>query len=205
MPAQGTLCLSNLSETSGGNAAVASDSWIAQRFYTGPHPGGYILNSVQLLMTTASSSPSGFSVSICAFESGIPGNNVDSLSGLNPFPGGIFTFTGSSVALAPSTFYFIVTTAAAPVAEGAFYWSKAGTPDFSSFDSWSLASFSLSSADGSAWQTHRLAPAQFAIYASAVPEPSVTLLAGLGLVGLLFWQHRRRPARQSAGTESARV
>lgn len=55
--AQGTLFLSNLSQSSPTDMAVGSDSWIAQSFVTGASSGGYILDSVQLLTAAASGAP----------------------------------------------------------------------------------------------------------------------------------------------------
>ena len=193
MPAQGTIYLSNLAQPSGGSVAVASDSWLAQRFLTGTNLDGYALNSIQLLMNQASGSPSGFTVSLSTFNSGVPGSSLDSLSGLAPSTAGIFTYTASSVSLLPSTLYFIVVTATTPIAEGSYYWSKANASSFSSSDGWSLADFYSSSTDGSNWQLHRLFPLQFAVDATAVPEPGRYALAGLGLVWLSFWRRQPRP------------
>jgi hypothetical protein len=123
--AQGTTYLSNLGQPSSGSFPVASDKWIAQSFGTGTNSGGYMLNSVQLLMVAASGSPSSFDVSIyhVMADSGvgiIPVNSLGSLNGADPGAGGIFTYTASDIALLPETFYFIVVTSATPSAQGAY-------------------------------------------------------------------------------------
>src|SRR6202044_1757535 len=63
--AQGTLTyLSNLGQPSVGSEDEASNSWFAADFSTGNNIGGYSLNFIQLGMTNASGTPSGFTVMI---------------------------------------------------------------------------------------------------------------------------------------------
>ena len=71
-------------------------------------------------MNTASGNPSGFNVSLYSSLSGEPYNNLGNLVGSDPSVGGIFTYTANGLTLSPSTDYFIVLTAATPVAEGAY-------------------------------------------------------------------------------------
>jgi hypothetical protein len=184
-PAQGTLYLSNLGQPSTGSAAVGSDSWFAAPFRTGTNSGGYSLNSIQLLMNGASGSPNGFSAFL---YTGGPGISLGSLSGLDPSAGGIFTYTASDIILSPSSTYFIVVTAATPVAQGSYHWSLTSGSGYSSSDAWRLYSFYSESTDGSSWVIHRLIALQFAVYATAVPEPTTVVLAGLALVGLSRWR-----------------
>jgi hypothetical protein len=186
--AQGTLYVSNLGQTPNGSEAIGSDSWLAQVFSTGTNSGGYVLNSVQLLMGAASGSPSGFSVSI--YGSLNPTNSLGNLSGPDPSAGGIFTYAASGLDLSPSTTYFVVVTAATPVAQGAYNWS-AGTQYTFGGNQWEIAATYFSSSDGLTWTGHGRSDAfQMAIYATAVPEPSVAGLLGLGGLGFLW--HRRK-------------
>ena len=61
--AQGTLTyLSNLGQPSSGSDIVGSNSWLFTTFRVGTNPNGYVLNSIQLEMTDASGTPSGFTV-----------------------------------------------------------------------------------------------------------------------------------------------
>src|ERR1700733_1355144 len=110
--AQGTLTyLSNLGQSSAGSNPVGSNSWVASEIITGNNPDGYILNSIQLGMTNASGSPSGFMVMIYSaiFGSGInPGSSLDTLSGsTDPEASSVYTYTpASNLVLSPSTDYF---------------------------------------------------------------------------------------------------
>lgn len=204
-PSQSTLCLSNLGETPGGSVAARHDQWLAGAFSTGNAPGGYGLNSIQLLMNPASGNPSGFTVALYHINGALPGASIVGLTGDDPAAGGVFSYAAPGTILSPYTSYFVVITAVIPVASASYNWSLASTGAYSSSEGWKLAPAYYSSNDGSSWGLTRPFPLQFAIYATAVPEPSVSALAGLGLVGLRFWQHKRRLVRQSAGTESARA
>jgi len=196
--AQGTLEVSNLGQTPTGSAAIGSDSWIAQTFVTGNNSGGYTLDSVQLLMDAASGSPGGFDVSIYSktgdphsFTS--PGDTVHSslgsLSGLDPSAGGLFTYTASGITLSPSTFYFVVVTAATPISQGAYNWSAANS--FTQ-NSWTIEDLYLSSSNGSSWSaTLRQDVFQMAVYTTATPEPATLTLAGLGVACLIFRRCRQ--------------
>jgi hypothetical protein len=186
IPAQGTLYVSNLGQGPTGSTAIGSDSWIAQVFVTGTNSGGYALNSIQLLMNPASGNPTDFSVSI--YSSLSPIYDLGSLSGSGPAAGGIFTYTASGITLSPSANYFVVLTAATPVAQGAYNWSAGIQYAFGS-NQWEIAAAYFNSADGLIWTGHSRQNAfQFDIYATSVPEPATYALAGLGLVVLSSWR-----------------
>jgi hypothetical protein len=193
--AQGNMTyLSNLGQTSTGSLAVGSNSWLTTLFSTGTNPGGYTLNSIQLAMTDASGNPSGFTAMLYTVGIGfgpIPGTSLGTLDGsLNPTTAGIYTFTpASNLTLSSQTGYFIVLTAGTEVANGAYDWSYAGTNSYNPSVGWSSLGDVWTSSDGSHWNTTGDS-AQFAINATAIPEPGVSGLFGLG--GLAFLWHRRK-------------
>lgn len=201
MRAQGTTYVSNLGQTPTGSAAVASDAWIAQTFLTGSNSSGYVLNSIQLLMGTASGNPSSFTVSLYS-KSGDPGRfqipgdtpqSVGSLTGSNPATGGLFTYTTSGFLLSPSAWYFVVVTAATPVAQGAYNWSAVNSSTIGS-DGWKIDNSYFTSTNGSSWTFHpRENVFQLGINATAVPEPSSLVFLCFG--GLLLGAHQFRHAK----------
>src|ERR1035438_6868675 len=94
--AQGIVYLSNLGQPSAGSLVVGSNSWLAANFLTGTNAGGYALDSIQLGMSDASGTPSGFKAMLYNFRNTapIPGQSLGVLDGsLNPAVGGIYTFT----------------------------------------------------------------------------------------------------------------
>ncbi|MGH7990209.1 MAG: choice-of-anchor R domain-containing protein, partial [Limisphaerales bacterium] len=191
--AQGTTYVSNLDQTPTGSAEIGSDSWIAQEFDTlTTDPNTYILNSVQLLLNPASGSPSEFSVQIYSSPlNDAPQQNLGNLSGsADPSAGGLFTYTASGITLSPDMAYFVVVTAATPVAQGAYVWSAANS--FTRTGNWTIDDVYYSSANGSSWtETIRQDVFQMAIYATPVPEPETVALFGVGLVALSFWRFRQ--------------
>ena len=198
--AQGVVYLSNLGQAANGSLAVGSNSWLAAGFITGTNVGGYALNSVQLGMTDASNNPSGFKVMVYSEVSktgAFPGNSLGILTGsLNPTAGGIYTFIPvSGLMLSSDTTYFIVLTAGTAVANGAYGWSFMNQSSYNPGDSW-LGTVTLSSKDGTSLSWTRLGSSpqydfsQYAINATAIPEPGVLSLLGLGGLGFL-WQRRK--------------
>ncbi len=195
---QETLYLSSLSTNYTGSASVGSDSWLAAGFGTGNNAGGYLLNSVQLGMDDASGNPSGFTVMIYgeanSTQAVLPGSSLGTLTGSSgPATSGVYIYTDpSELSLSPSTAYFIVLTCDTSVANGAYNWNESIYPP-SVYD-WGVGNGVISSINGtSGWSpTTYLGIAQFAIYATPVPEPGVLGLFALGglLVGFL-----RRKAR----------
>jgi hypothetical protein len=198
--AQGTMTyLSNVDQTSVGSLAVGSDSWVAELFKTGTNASGYLLDSIQLGLTDATGTPSGFTVMIYSSIGGtmgpdpVPANNLGTLNdSLNPVSGGIFTYIPTSnLTLLPSTQYFIVLTAGTTVADGAYDWSYVGANSYNPSDAWSIHGGVVSSSNGSSWpHVFSLNYPQFAITATPIPEPGVLALSGLG--GLLILWHRRK-------------
>jgi hypothetical protein len=192
---QGTMYISNLGQTPAGSGAVGNDSWLAQQFTTGTNSTGYALNSVELLMDTAVGSPNGFRASIYSSPgNGAPGVELGSLAGADPTAGGVYAYAASGLVLSPGTYYAVVLTATAPVAQGAYEWSAAdsfGRITVAPGDPWTIPDGYYSSANGSSWVSHdRRNIFQFAINATPVPEPSALGVLTLG-GGCLFWRRRR--------------
>ena len=200
MQAQGTIYLSNFGQISNGNLAVGSDLWITGGFRTGNNADGYLLNSVQLAMTDASGNPSGFSVMLYARSGNlttiVPGNSLGTLNGsTDPSTSGIYTCTASGLTLSPNTYYFVVTTAGTAIANGAYNWSYTDTSIYNPGDAGVLNVYFYSNNDGSNW--HGISPStfpQFAIDATAIPEPSPSLLLLLGS-GVFIYVRRKHKSK----------
>jgi hypothetical protein len=199
--AQGTMTyLSNLGQPSTGTNAVGSDSWLATLFITGTNSIGYTLNSIQLGMAHASGNPSGFTVMIYTSIIGnaiLPGSSLGTLNGsLNPTTAGIFTYTpASNLTLSPSTIYYIVLTAGTAVANGTYEWTFMNIASYNPSAGWG-GGVTLSSVDGSSWFRLGSNPnydySQFAINATAIPEPGVLGLLGLGGLGFLWYRRKAK-------------
>jgi PEP-CTERM motif len=196
--AQGTVYLSNLDQPSAGSLAVGSDSWLAAGFQTGNNADGYMLNSVQLAMTDASGNPSGFTVMLYNTAGGsffgYPGSSLATLNGsANPSAAGIFDYTpASSLMLSPGTTYSIVLTAGTPIANGAYEWGWAyPSTSYNPSGTWGADGGELMSNSGSlfSWSFVASYYPQFAITATAIPEPDIL---GLFALGGLFLGLRRQ-------------
>jgi hypothetical protein len=198
--AQGTTYLSNLEQPSAGSFAAGSNSWLAATFGTGTNAGGYVINSIQLAMSNASGNPSGFQVRVYAAAGGggYPGTLLGTLNGsLDPVTAGIYTYTPTATLTLPiSGPYDIVLTAGTAVGNGAYEWSVAGMNSYNPSGGWNTlggtAGGVLTSSNGSpsSWILNGSAFPQFAIDATAVPEPGVLSLFVLG--GFLLVRHRRK-------------
>jgi hypothetical protein len=197
--AQGTTTfLSNLGQTSTGSDPVGSDSWLAATFYTGNNASGYFINSVQLAMGDASGTPSGFTVMIYAqssFSGAVfPGSSLGTLTGpADPETSGTYTYIApSDLTLSPGTPYFIILTSGTAVANGAFEWSYAGANNYNPNASWIAGPFAQSG-NGSTWHFATGEYLQFALSATAAPEPGVIGLFALGGLLVGFQRRKARP------------
>jgi hypothetical protein len=190
--AQGTTYVSFLANPSQTNTTVGRDSWRAAYFQTGTNSYGYHLDSIQVLMGTSIGSPDGLVVSLYTLNLNgpVPETNLGTLSGSSPTSAGIYTYTASSLSLAPSAYYSIVLTSGTPVSSGAYNWSI-GSGSFTAIEGWYPGGY-LGSSDGSSWTAYRPNPFQYAVNATAVPEPATPAVVGLGLVGLNFWRRKCR-------------
>ena len=94
----------------------------------------------------------------------------------NPSTAAVYTYTsGSNFLLSPSTWYFIVLTAGTSVADGAYNWSYGSRFGYVRSGGWLNDSGIYQSSDGSSWTLAGGSDwdAQFAITATAIPEPSM--------------------------------
>jgi hypothetical protein len=194
--AQGTTYMSNLGQFTDGSLAVGSDSWVGNEFVVGTNAGGYVLNSVQLQMAAASGNPGGFTVMLyenyagpIPFGDPVLSNIFITLIGpTNPSTAGIYTYTPpASLKLSQGYIDSIVVTAGTAVANGSYNWSE-GLPFSTGFglDGWRTSDTIAQSSDGgSTWSNSfsSIIYPEFAINATAVPEPCVLGLLALG--GLL--------------------
>jgi hypothetical protein len=198
--AQGTITfLSNLGQTPIGVNAVGSDSWLAADFGTGNNAGGYVLTSVQMGLADASGNPGGFTVMVYSEANNpgavLPGSSLGTLTGASdPTVAGDYTYTPvSSLTLLPNKDYFIVVTAGTAVANGAYGWNFLNTSAYQPADGW-IASVTYSSGNGTSWTRLGSSPnfdfSEFALNATATPEPGVIGLFALG--GLLIASQRRK-------------
>jgi hypothetical protein len=192
--AQGTLYVSGIGQSATGSAGVGSDAWFSESFLTGPNPGGYLLNSIQVAVGQSPGSPAGLNVSI--YNNSYPnyGINIGSLNGSDPNSNGIFSYTASGIVLSPSRYYCLIFTALTPVAQGLYSLPIIAGNAYATSDSWSMGggSFLYSSVDGLDWRrSQTLNYFAVAINATAVPEPSSLCLLGMGGAAGLFFMRRK--------------
>ena len=198
--AQGATYLSNLEQPSVGGLAVGSDSWAAAIFVVGGNTSGYVLNSVELAMNNSVDNPSALQVMIYSSSGGgyaPPKTYVGTLSGsLDPVTPGVYTFSPDvPITFLPNGGYAIVLTSGTAVANGAYEWSYGNANSYNPVGGWYTLQGGLAGAwtsgDASpnSWNLDRTAFPQFAIEATAVPEPGVLSL--FVLVGVhLVWRRK---------------
>ena len=201
--AQNIIYVTNLGDAPGGSTAIGNNSWIAQEFtWEGTFVNGtettpnLTLNSVQLLMDSASGNPSGFTVSIySSHDNLLLGDSLGTLSGSsNPSSAGIYTYTTPGITLSPATSYFVAVTAATPTSQGAYNWSFVAAPgDEIANSNLVINDIYYGSSDGSSWTEHlRQEVFQMAIYGTPIPEPQSAALLGLGTFCFRFWRRPRK-------------
>jgi hypothetical protein len=189
---------SNLGQTPVGSLAIANNSWRAERFYSGPNTGGYTLNSIQIQLGTPTGTPSGFSLGIYdsnGFGGNTPGNLLQSLVGPEPSGSGVLTYQSPSFLLGPNSAYFIVATAAKPLASGSFQWDITSWVDQAHVFDFGAGGLLFQSSDGNTWTYSRPNNFVFAVNATVVPEPSICALASVCCCGFLLSMRRSRKSK----------
>ena len=199
--AQGTMTyLSNLGQ-SGGAVGVGSNSWLSVLFTAGTNAGGYLLDNIQLEMGTAFGSPSGFTIMLYSGLGSGSSGSIGTWSGsADPSTNGIYIYTSATqIVLQPNHFYFIVLSAETPYSSPAianpigYLWARAqnNSSQHNPIGGWTGGNgYSYSTDFGSSWNFISGIDPQYAINATAVPEPGVLGLFGLGGLGFL-WQRRK--------------
>ncbi len=185
--AQGAY-LSNLSRTPVGSVGIGNDAWFAQDFTTGTNSAGYYFDSALLSMDSLSRVPLGFSVFLYD-NSGLlrPQSILATLAGeSHPTSAGIYTYTDSDLVLSPSTRYWVVLTSQSPISDGAYNAQlvTATFPNYDAIEGWFMGRSYYASPDGLNWTLTRSYALQFAIDATAIPEPSSF---GLLIYGGALW------------------
>jgi hypothetical protein len=132
--AQSTTYLSNTDQPIASTNTILP--LIGVQFQTGPNPGGYTFNDVQLSMGNATQNPPG-NMSVDLFYPspvlGGPDSFTDVLSGnTNPATAGIYTyFATSNIVLMPNTDYYIQAQAG-----GSYQWNYTSTTNATGIDGW---------------------------------------------------------------------
>jgi hypothetical protein len=131
-----------------------------------------------------------------------PGSSLATLSGsTDPATAGVYTFTASDVPLTPDAQYFIVLTSATQTASGLYAWGLENpSSNISSGNDWTEGAVTFQSSDGSSWSGTYSNDPQFALTATAVPEPDTIVLMGLPALLHFAWRRWRANAQpHSAG------
>ena len=113
---------------------------------------------------------------------------------MDPLSAGLYSFSTERITLAPSTRYAVVLTATTASEMGGYQWNST-TANYSGDAEWTIDSVHRESLNGIDWVTDERTRMQFAVSATAIPEPSTILLLGLG--GLLAASRFRRWAKVS--------
>jgi len=202
--AQSTLLVSNLGQPSSGAIAVGSNSWLGQVFYNnginfseGGRDNGFHVDSVQLLMNNPIGNPNNFTVGIYygSRHEG-PGSLAGFLNGATPDSAGVYTFTAPNITLSSLTFYWLVVSGGTSVEQGSYSWNLAANNSYDSDTGSGASPYYDSSSNGSLWTRNGSTPLQFAVYVTAIPEPSSLVLLGIG--GPFVFTRLARKFRSSA-------
>ena len=187
---QGTTYFSTLSNPSGGSYAVASDSMLATQFVTGTNNSGYVLQSIQLFLGTPSGNPNTFVVSLFSNRARQPSVLLGLLNGDISPSAGIYDYAASGISLTASTRCYIVLTSGTPVSSGAYNWRVSSLFNYSASDGWTLGGGYVTSPNGSDWLSLASNPLQFAVNATAVPEPGTASLIAIALTVCGFYRRK---------------
>jgi hypothetical protein len=142
-------------------------------------------------MGNAIGSPSGFAVSLYSanLNGPVPDTILGNMTGSDPTTQGVYTYTSPNLSLQSLTRYFIVVTSATPVSTGNYVWNI-GSGGSMLLDGWRPGGDYLNSTDGTSWSAYRPNPFQFAINATAIPEPATTSLIAIGVLALGLYRRK---------------
>jgi hypothetical protein len=191
-PARGSLFLSNLGEQSLGVTAVGNDLWIGQPFNTGNNPGGWLIESVDLLMGDSEGQPDGFSITINGPSRFGPGPVLATLGGPEPISAGVYNYTGTGVVLPRLTTRWLVLTSETGMSEGSYSWGVSETLSYESSSGWTPGPYYDSSSDGLQWMRNTGSMLQFAIHGAPIPESTILALVGMSGLFVLARAVKRR-------------
>lgn len=177
MQAQGSIYVSNLGESLSGYGRGY------QSFQTGVANNGYSVNSVTLLMGNWLDDASNFTVSIFSDIDGQRGTSLATLNGdSDPRTAGQYAYVASDLILSAGTTYWIDVRALGfspdpRLPPGGYAWQITKSANYASNDGWSIprGGNSIGGLGDDSFQ--------FAVNATAVPEPGIAALMLLGLVG----------------------
>jgi hypothetical protein len=192
-----SVVLSNLGETSTSSGPVTSSSIGGWAFTTGP--AGSTVNSVTLVLGTATDTSSEFVLRIRTDNGGLPGSStimglVGSTAPSGDSGGSPFTYTplNPSFVLSPNTTYWL--TMGAKPGTGSYSVLTTSSDTFSTASGWSGSTSTWLSLDSAAsWTVNTTDIPMVAFDVTAVPEPSsYATAAGIALAAAAWMRRRSR-------------
>ena len=124
-----------------------------------------------------------------------PGTNIFDLTGVNPTTDGIYGYSTPSLYLAPLTIYWVVLTAESPSSGGYHRWNipqALSGPAYDTLDGWQANGY-LGSVNGLNWFGERPSPFQYAVVATAVPEPATGVMLIVAVLAILIARSLAKP------------
>jgi hypothetical protein len=195
------VLLSNLPSNDGSFTVISGEiaiGGISQKAVSFAMPAtSYNVNSVTLrLKSYPSSASSSFTpvIGIYSDLAGVPGTlvgNVAHSSGtFSATTAADFSFTtGTTLTLASNTTYWLLVDASVPTS---FYWMRS-SPNVTPTGVASYGGYINSGDDGVTYAANATSFSSFAIYATAIPEPSTcAALFGRAALGFAAYRHRNR-------------
>lgn len=191
LPSLHAATTSNLSylDTSWAGDTITSTVYLSSSFTTNASAGSYTLDSVTINLGDALTETGGFFLRIMSQTSSRPGTLIGTLSGETNPSGGLYTYTPSAtITLNANTTYWLV---AGVTGTGEYRWLSA-TGSNQTGD-WTIGNnISTSMNTGSSWTNRNFPPYLFSVTATAIPEPSSSMVITTGATMLFL--RRRRPS-----------
>ena len=191
-----TTLVSNLGQSTLGNSGVTLTDRFATAFTTDNSEAGWTLDSVSLLMGTATDTSGNFFAAIYSDGSGEPGSLLETLSGASdPATAATYPYSSVGLNLDPNTTYHMVT----GVSSGSGHYGWTNTLSTSETGSWSITNSMNRSTDGGSSWTPLSSIQMFSVAASAIPEPgSVAVGLSAAALGFVLIARRRKQHAVSA-------